>query len=993
MDTASLSSWSSSFRSTRSRSVLSFGTPTKVKGTQVSKCKRELEEQLAARSIREEQQDIEKFASEQDHNEITQLLSTWEQSLEEVFELQQEWESKLKKAEFQHEVDRRMYEAAKEQEIYELKEQIASLQHRPPPPPPIVTPAPELEPEPPRIAASARKRRDSVAIRSLLDGTLNNNVKRAVDGCCKLRSETRDLRSFTQMAMDGMLPMFDEAAEKINLAVVGATGTMHEKLISERAKRKRLHNLVLELKGNIRVFIRPRPLRAEEQKQKLQSVIGKIEDDETVEIIQPTTTGSAPKKLSFDHIFSPSASQEAVFKETRELVVSVLDGYNVSIFAYGQTGSGKTFTMEGTKNNRGVNYRTLETLFNDIGEREDCEFELSMSMLEIYNENVRDLISASGSSLSIREGPNGFYLPDATRKMVWLIPQWRVPFCDTMIRDVSCGQVSSMAQVLDVFSTASKNRATACTNMNEHSSRSHCILSIYIDSTHSTSGIKTSSKLHLVDLAGSERLSRSGAEGDRMREACSINKSLSCLSDVISARANKRAHVPYRNSKLTTLLYDSLSGDAKCMIYCAISSSELDISETMCTLNFASRATAVENGLAKRQLVGSDGGRRAEEMMETLKAEAAEKASKLSQLQAQVQELRQAKVKGVTELEQQNHALKADASEKQRIIIRLSAQVQELEAKNELQLRSHQKQIKELQRQVKDALQTKAASTYLAETPKPTPSRARTEQPTTTAISPLHLVEQAERWPTEASSERLSAGSLDDLSGLDSLSATNSDSESQKENIDLSAKENIVASALSNLQNIVAEQRWAKKVEAPEHLQVSHESSESSVLSSHSTAIQRSCRESNFSSPAMSGPVSATLTRLGFVNATSSRNNTPLSSAPSSREPSYEVAADSSLADACISAMRHVHPSTHASSKRSATLLDDLGRSNTTPQRRAGAVRAASPHGRMSPMLKRDTLASTSSRSIGGQFNSPSARSLGASPRVGVSTPQRERWR
>ncbi len=167
------------------------------------------------------------------------------------------------------------------------------------------------------------------------------------------------------------------------------------------------------------------------------------------------------------------------------------------------------------------------------------------SLLEIYNEQIRDLLAETQTEkLKIREGPNGMYVQDLTTVMV-----------------------DSHEEVLELLAMGEDNRATHSTDMNEHSSRSHCMLSIYVTSTNIAANVTSRGKLHLVDLAGSERVGKSGASGLRLKEAQNINTSLSALGDVISSRANKNAHVPYRNSKLTYLLQDSLQGDSKTLMF------------------------------------------------------------------------------------------------------------------------------------------------------------------------------------------------------------------------------------------------------------------------------------------------------------------------------------------------------------------------------------------------------------------------------------------
>ncbi|XP_043700677.1 kinesin-like protein KIN-14Q isoform X2 [Telopea speciosissima] len=357
------------------------------------------------------------------------------------------------------------------------------------------------------------------------------------------------------------------------------------KFIEGAKERKELYNKVQELKGNIRVFCRCRPLNNEEIAGGATMAI----DFESAKDGELTVKGNGASKkvFKFDSIFTPQANQAEVFEETAPLATSVLDGYNVCIFAYGQTGSGKTFTMEGTEESRGVNYRTLEELFRIIKDRQGLfQYEISVSVLEVYNEQIRDLLvpgSQAGVTvkrLEIRQVAEGIH---------------HVP-------GVVESHVNNMNEVWEVLQTGSSARAVGSTNANEHSSRSHCIHCVMVKGENLINGECTRSKLWLVDLAGSERIAKTDVQGERLKETQNINRSLSALGDVISALATKSSHIPFRNSKLTHLLQDSLGGDSKTLMFVQISPKENDLSETLCSLNFASRVRGIELGPAKKQL-------------------------------------------------------------------------------------------------------------------------------------------------------------------------------------------------------------------------------------------------------------------------------------------------------------------------------------------------------------------------------------------------------
>ncbi|XVE89690.1 hypothetical protein DITRI_Ditri20bG0016100 [Diplodiscus trichospermus] len=358
---------------------------------------------------------------------------------------------------------------------------------------------------------------------------------------------------------------------------------LKKKYLDESSERKRLFNEVIELKGNIRVFCRCRPLNQVEIANGCSSVVEfDLSQDSELQII---SSDSSKKQFKFDHVFRPEDGQEVVFAQTKPIVTSVLDGYNVCIFAYGQTGTGKTFTMEGTPENRGVNYRTLEELFRVSGDRGGVmKYELFVSMMEVYNEKIRDLLGENSNQptkrLEIKQAAEG------TQEVPGLVE----------------AHVYSTEEVWELIKSGSKVRSVGATNANELSSRSHCLLRVTVRGTNLIDGQKTRSHLWLVDLAGSERVGKIEVEGERLKESQFINKSLSALGDVISALASKTSHIPYRNSKLTHMLQSSLGGDCKTVMFVQISPSTADLGETLCSLNFASRVRGIESGPARKQV-------------------------------------------------------------------------------------------------------------------------------------------------------------------------------------------------------------------------------------------------------------------------------------------------------------------------------------------------------------------------------------------------------
>ncbi|KAL6602840.1 hypothetical protein ACP70R_043201 [Stipagrostis hirtigluma subsp. patula] len=376
-------------------------------------------------------------------------------------------------------------------------------------------------------------------------------------------------------------------------------------------ENRKLFNEIQELKGNIRVCCRIRPfLPGEDQKSTTIEYIG---DNGELIITNPTRQGKDGSKLfKFNRVLGPTASQDEVFKDIQPLIRSVLDGYNVCIFAYGQTGSGKTYTMTGpenaSENEWGVNYRALNDLFHMSHSRGDTMmYEVSVQMVEIYNEQIRDLLCSNGVLYASQ--PNGLAVPEATMH-----------------------PVNSPTDVIELMRTGLANRAVGSTALNERSSRSHSIVTIHIRGVDLKSGATLRGALHLVDLAGSERVDRSAVTGDRLKEAQHINKSLSALGDVIFSLSQKNAHVPYRNSKLTQVLQSSLGGHAKTLMFVQINPDITSYAETLSTLKFAERVAGVELGVAKVNKEGKDI-REFMEQISLLKAKLAKKDEEISILQ------------------------------------------------------------------------------------------------------------------------------------------------------------------------------------------------------------------------------------------------------------------------------------------------------------------------------------------------------------------------
>ncbi|KAH1229727.1 Kinesin-like protein KIN-14U [Glycine max] len=278
-------------------------------------------------------------------------------------------------------------------------------------------------------------------------------------------------------------------------------------------------------------------------------------------------------------------SAESVFVEVEPILRSAMDGHNVCVFAYGQTGTGKTFTMDGTNEEPGIIPRALEELFRQASLDNSSSFTFTMSMLEVYMGNLRDLLSPRQSGR-----PHEQYMTKCNLN-IQTDPKGLIE-----IEGLSEVQISDYAKAKWWYNKGKRFRSTSWTNVNEASSRSHCLTRISIfrrgDALEAKSEV---SKLWMIDLGGSERLLKTGAKGLTLDEGRAINLSLSALADVVAALKRKRCHVPYRNSKLTQILKDSLGYGSKVLMLVHISPSEEDVCETVCSLNFAKRARAIES--------------------------------------------------------------------------------------------------------------------------------------------------------------------------------------------------------------------------------------------------------------------------------------------------------------------------------------------------------------------------------------------------------------
>ncbi|XP_069713568.1 kinesin-like protein KIF18A [Phaenicophaeus curvirostris] len=295
-------------------------------------------------------------------------------------------------------------------------------------------------------------------------------------------------------------------------------------------------------------------------------------------------------KFVFDAIFDENSSQLEVFEHTTKTVIDgFFNGYNCTVLAYGATGAGKTHTMLGSPEDPGVTYFTMMALYDYIDQiKEDKICNVAVSYLEVYNEQIRDLLVNSGP-LAVRE--------DAEKGVV--------------VQGLTLHQPKSAEEILQILDYGNKNRTQHPTDVNASSSRSHAVFQIYLRQQDKTASINQNvhvAKMSLVDLAGSERARATNAKGARFREGTNINRSLLALGSVINALADpksKKQHIPYRNSKLTRLLKDSLGGNCRTIMIAAVSPSSMFYDDTYNTLKYANRAKDIKSSL-KSNMVSLD---------------------------------------------------------------------------------------------------------------------------------------------------------------------------------------------------------------------------------------------------------------------------------------------------------------------------------------------------------------------------------------------------
>ncbi|CCJ31346.1 unnamed protein product [Pneumocystis jirovecii] len=455
------------------------------------------------------------------------------------------------------------------------------------------------------------KERELKMMKASLDDAMSNlEREKVLNASLRVSQNAVNEKCVSNLTLESSVSVFRSEIEKLEAQVASQKACIielsdsaknaqeekeicHRKLREEETLRRKLHNQIQELKGNIRVLCRVRPFLEHE---KFENGLADIKypdeskEGKEIEIIGQTTEsslGSVHTKsypFTFDKVFSPKCSNNEVFDEISQLVQSALDGYNVCIFAYGQTGSGKTYTMcaEDGMIPRAV-HQIYETI-NALTEKGWC-YSMEGQFLEIYNEHINDLLGH----------PDEF---DKKKHEIRHDPKE----CKTIVTDLTTVVLDTPTKVFTLLKKASNNRSVAATEANERSSRSHSVFILTLHGTNTITGEISEGTLNLIDLAGSERLSHSQSVGDRLKETQAINKSLSCLGDVIHSLGNSKGHIPYRNSKLTYLLQYSLGGNSKTLMLVTLSPLVQHLSESLCSLRFATKVNHTVIGTAKKTI-------------------------------------------------------------------------------------------------------------------------------------------------------------------------------------------------------------------------------------------------------------------------------------------------------------------------------------------------------------------------------------------------------
>ncbi|XP_019177353.1 PREDICTED: kinesin-like protein KIN-14B isoform X2 [Ipomoea nil] len=402
---------------------------------------------------------------------------------------------------------------------------------------------------------------------------LKDNLKLVREDYAELRQEASDLQEYSNAKLDRVtryLGVLADKTRKLDQAALESEARISP-LISEK---KKLFNDLLTSKGNIQVFCRVRPLFEDEGP----SVV-EFPDDFTIRVNTGDDSASNPKKdFEFDRVYGPHVGQVELFTDIQPFVQSAFDGYNASIFAYGQTHSGKTHTMEGSSHDRGLYARCFEELFDlsNSDATSTSKFNFSVSVFELYNEQIRDLLLESGGDLP----KTGIRLPDCFVELVQEKVENPLDFCR-------------------ILKVAFQNRGSNTSKFNV----THLIICVHIYYENMITGENFYSKLSLIDLAGSESASVEDDSGGQATDLLHVMNSLSALGDVLNSLTSKKDSVPYGNSMLTKLFADSIGGNAKTVMIVNICPNALNLSETLSSLNFSARARSAVLSLGNRDTI------------------------------------------------------------------------------------------------------------------------------------------------------------------------------------------------------------------------------------------------------------------------------------------------------------------------------------------------------------------------------------------------------
>ncbi|XP_026729708.1 kinesin-like protein KIF18A isoform X1 [Trichoplusia ni] len=379
--------------------------------------------------------------------------------------------------------------------------------------------------------------------------------------------------------------------------------------------------------ANIRVVVRVRPLNEKEMELNNRIVVDVVDDKMLVfdpkEEVRPffyqgvqqpnknfLKRANKELKFVFDNVCGQSATNKDVFElTTKDILASLMEGYNCSVFVYGATGAGKTFTMIGNNEHPGITYLTMEHLFYTINSFEkDREFDIGVSYIEVYNENVYDLLKPSRTPLQLREDSK----------------------YGVMVAGLTLNSIKTARELLNMLENGNKNRTQHPTDANAESSRSHAVFQVYVKMRYKTSSQLRIVKLSMIDLAGSERASATGCVGERFKEGANINKSLLSLGNCINRLADGGSYIPYRDSKLTRLLKDSLGGNCKTVMIANVSPSSVSYEDTYNTLKYAARANKIQLSIKKNIVDGDMRMSQYVKVIEELKKKVKELEAKLS---------------------------------------------------------------------------------------------------------------------------------------------------------------------------------------------------------------------------------------------------------------------------------------------------------------------------------------------------------------------------